>query len=279
MIKIFTDTTASLTIEEYRSFGIQPIPVIINQGEKSKEDLFEISNNEFYQIQRAGGKFTTSQPSPETYIKLFKPHIEAGDEIIAIMMSSKISSSFDTANMVVDMLGTDKITIYDSKASGFGQATLAIKAKELADSGLTRSDIINTLDSLRSRIKVYIIVESLRYLYEGGRLSGAQALIGSVIQIKPIIWFDQDGNLTTFEKIRSLKAAKSRLLELLKDEESSHGIERIYLHYGDNFEEANDFAKSIQGFTEFPISFTKLSPVLGTHTGPDILGIVIVTKE
>jgi DegV family protein with EDD domain len=278
MIHIFTDTTSSFTIPEYQKYGIKAIPINIVQGEVSKQELFEITYDEFYKNQRAGIKFTTSQPSPELYQKYFKPIIEAGDEAIVILLSSGISNTVNTAHMTVEMMETDKISIFDSKASGFAQISMAIKAKEMADAGATRPEIIRALEDLQRRTRIFFIVESLRYLYEGGRLSGAQALIGSVIQIKPIIWFDSEGKLLPYEKARTLKTAKSRTLELVQ-ERAALGVEKIALHYGDNHEEAVEYAAKLEEITGLPVPLIKLSPVLGVHVGPDILGAVVITKQ
>lgn len=276
MIHIFTDTTSSFSISEYQEYGIKPIPLSIIQGEVTRQELFEMSYEEFYKNQRAGLKYTTSQPSPETYQKSFKPVIDAGDEAIAIMLSGELSNTVNTAHMAVKMLETDKITIFDSKATGFVMMTMARKAKEMADSGATRPEIIRALEDIQNRTRIYFIVESLRYLYEGGRLSGAQALIGSVIQIKPIIWFDGQGKLVTFEKARTLKSAKARTLELVQ-ERIPLGIEKIGLHYGDNYEEAMEYAAKLGELTGLSVPVIKTSPVLGAHVGPEVLGVIIIT--
>lgn len=278
MIHIFTDTTSSLTMPEYQKYGIKAIPLSIIQGEVAKQELFEITYDEFYKNQRAGQKYTTSQPTPEAYEKYFKPIIDAGDEAIAIFLSGEISNTVNTANMAVEMLGTDRISIFDSKASGFAQVAMAVKAKEMADAGANRPEIIRALEDLQSRIRIFFIVESLRYLYEGGRLSGAQALIGSVIQIKPIIWFDDQGRLVPFEKARTLKTAKARTLELVQ-ERMPRGVEKIVLHYGDNYEEAVEYAAKLEELTGLPVPVTQVSPALGAHVGPDLLGVVLITER
>ncbi len=277
MIKIFTDTTSSLTIAEYQKYGIGAIPLHLTQGEDSKQELFEMTYNEFYRNQRAGLKYTTSQPSPETYEKNFKPVVEAGDEAIVIMLSAEISNTVNTAYTAVAMLETDKISIFDSKQTGFGQAAMAIQAKRMADAGASRKEILDALEDMRKRTYTFFIVESLRYIYEGGRLSGAQALIGSVIQIKPILWLDDNGRLVSFEKARTLKTAKTRTIELIQ-ERAKPGIEQIALHYGDNFQEATEYVKDLEEFAGPSIPLIQISPVLGAHSGPDLLGIVLITK-
>jgi DegV family protein with EDD domain len=277
MIHIFTDTTSSMTLEDYQKYGIHPIPIIINQGEVSKRELFDLKYEEFFQNQRAGSRFTTSQPAPLAYLEAFRPIIEAGDEIICLIFSSGISGTFNTVSTIPQMLETDKISVIDSRLSGFCLAYMAIKAKEMADQGASRVEIIRYLEDLHSRCRVLFLVESLKYLHAGGRLTGAEALIGSIIQIKPIIWFEPDGKMTAFEKVRTTKAGKNRLIELTK-ERAELGLEALILHYGDNIEEAQEYAKEVEAAIGMKPYMTPISPVLAVHTGPDILGLLTVTK-
>lgn len=280
MIRIISDTTCSLTFEEYQEFEITPVPLYVREGENAKKECLELSYEDFYRAQRKGGKFTTSQPDPNSFLEVFRPAIEAGDEVICVTLSHKISGTFNCANVAKDILETEKISVFDSFQSGFGQASLAIQAVKLAKQGLSRSAIINTLEKQRSLTKVYFVVESLRYLYEGGRLNGAEALIGSLIQIKPIIWFDDKGLMTAFEKVRTLKAAKQRALEIIRTQsEKGAGVEKIGLHYGDNLEEAKQYAELLEEAFQVKVQLIQISPVIACHTGPDILGPCIITKE
>ncbi|HEX7712911.1 MAG TPA: DegV family protein [Bacillota bacterium] len=278
MIKIVTDTTCAMTLDEYGKYGIIAVPLYVRQGEDTQRELFDISYDQFYKSQRTGTKFTTSQPDPNSFLEVFRPIVEAGDEIICVTLSGKISGTINSVTLAAQMLNSDKVTVIDSKQSGFGQASMALRARELANSGASREDIVRDLDDLQSRTRTYFMVESLRYLYEGGRLSGAQALIGSLIQIKPIIWFDAEGTMEAIEKIRTLKAAKTRTMELIQ-ERVARGVEKIALHYADNYDEAVEFGKMMEEIAGMPVPLIKLSPVLGTHTGPDLLGPCIISKN
>lgn len=279
MIKIVTDTTSSFTNKEYQKYNIIPVPLYIREGETAKKEMLEISYEEFYSRQRAGAKFTTSQPDPSSFLETFRPIVEAGDEVICVTISSGISGTLNSAHLAKQMLDTDKISIFDSYQSGLNQGALALKALELAAAGKSREEIITSLEEMRNRTRVYFLVESLRYLYEGGRLSGIQALIGSMIQIKPIIWFDKKGTMTVYEKVRTLNNAKGRVLELFKTDINALGLEQAGLHYGDNWEEAEKYALQLEKVCGRPVPLVQLSPVLGTHTGPDILGVCFTTQK
>jgi DegV family protein with EDD domain len=278
MIKIVTDTTCSLTKDEYQTYGIIGVSLFVRQADTVKKELFELSYEDFYIKQRNDVKFTTSQPDPNSFLEVFRPIIEAGDEIICVTLSNKISGTINSANLAKQILDTDRITLIDSLQSGFGQASLAIKAKEMVDKGFGRDEIVKTLEQQRMHTKVFFVVESLRHLYEGGRLNGAEALIGSLIQIKPIVWFDETGMMAAFDKVRTLKAAKQRALELIQ-EQSKLGIEKVALHYGDNLDEAQKYARVLEETLGVKVPLVKLSPVIACHTGPDVLGPCIITKQ
>ncbi|MGE5552895.1 MAG: DegV family protein [Betaproteobacteria bacterium] len=277
MVRVVVDTTCSMTLDWYDQHGIIALPLYVREGENVQRELFDVSYDEFYRRQRAGARFATAQPDPNTFLETFRPAVEAGDEVICILLSSRISGTVNSANLAKQLLETDRVSIIDSRQSGFGQAALALKAKELAEAGTGREEIVSALEDQITRSRTYFVVESLRYLYEGGRLSGAQALIGSLIQIKPIIWFAPDGTMESLEKVRTTKAARARLLDLVK-ERVERGVERIALHYGDNLEEATAFAREMEALAGMPVPLVKLSPVLTSHTGPEILGPCIITR-
>lgn len=277
MIRVVTDTGCCLTMEDYSKYNITAVPMYIREDVSVWRELFEISPDEFFAMERAGHRFSTSQPDPKSFIDIFSEAVNNGDEVICVSMSSGISGCINSANLARDIVGADKISVVDSKCSAYAQAVLVLKAVELAKAGVSRLDIVESLRELRERVHTFFVVKSLQYLYEGGRLSGAQALIGSLIQIKPIIWFSPQGSMEAYEKVRTAKAAKARLVQLVLDLRNKD-IESIYIHYTDNYEEAVECKEQLQKELGIEASFVKLSVVLGSHTGPDILGIVTVTR-
>lgn len=273
-----TDTTASLSREDYRNHSITPIPLyLVNQNNKVK-DLFGVSPDEFYSQQRKGAKFTTSHIDSNEFYEYFKPVLETGNEVLCILLSGKISPTLSSALQAQQRLDPTKISIYDSRESGFGQAYLALKAKEMADAGANRHEIISALDNIRARTHTYFIVESLDHLKMGGRFFWDQALIASLLHIKPIIWFDQTGKMKIYKKISTIKAVRDKIMQLI-EEAAKKGIEKICLHYADNYEEATEYTEQLGKFFGAPVPLVRLSPVVGTHTGPDLLGPCIITKS
>ncbi|MCL6588930.1 MAG: DegV family protein [Firmicutes bacterium] len=280
MIKVLTDTSSSFTWEEYQQHQIIPLPIHIHflDNHKSKKDLQEISAADFYKAQRAGRRFSTSHLTTEDFLEIFPPLLEDGSEIICILLSSGISECVNTALQAVEILKSDKISIVDSKQSGFCQAYMALKAKEMANKGSNRSEIAASLNDLRQRCHTFFIVESLQHLYAGGRFFWEQALSAARLNIKPIIWFDNNGKLKMYQKLGSVAVIRNKILNLVS-ECVKREIEWIVLHYADNFNEASEYAKELEAVAHLPVPLIRLAPSVGVHTGPDLLGPSVITKK
>jgi DegV family protein with EDD domain len=280
MIKVLTDTSASLAWEEYQKHQIIPLPLYIHllDSHKTKKDLLELSGPDFYKAQRVGRRFSTSHLTTEDFLAVFRPLLEDGSEIICILLSSGISECVNTALQAVELLKSDKISIVDSKQSGFCQAYMALKAKQMADEGACRDEIVAILNDLRRRCHTFFIVESLQHLYAGGRFFWEQALSAAKLNIKPIIWFDNNGKLKMYQKLGSITVIRNKILNLVS-ECSKREIEWVVLHYADNYKDAIKYAKELEEVVHLPVSLIRLAPSVGVHTGPDLLGPSVITKK
>ncbi len=279
MIHIVMDTTAGMTRQEFDEAGIHMVPLYVREGEKLYRELIDIGPAEFYRKERDGVVFETAQTNPGDLMNVFKPIVEAGDEIVCVLISGAISGSVNAARVAAQTLDAeDRITIVDSRESGYGEAYLGHTAKRMADAGESREAIVKALDDVRSRTRTYFIMESLKWLFHGGRLTGAQYFVGSVIKLNPIVWFDEVGHMASFDKTRTLKVAKDRMCQLVA-ECGAHGVESAALHWPDNWDEAQEFHKEMEDILQVPVKYAQLSCVLGVHTGPDLLGPCVIMKE
>lgn len=278
MIKVLTDTTASLDKDDYQQAGIIPIPLLVRHEHVIRKDIFEIGPDEFYREQRKGTSYSTSHLAPEGFVDYFQPIVENGDEAICILLSSMISPCVRTAQRAVELLQTDRITIVDSRQSGYGQAYMAIKAKELAAKGARREEIVLELAKVRDRTRTYFIVGSLDHLKKGGRFFWDQVLKLALMRVKPVIWFDDAGRMKLTSALGSLREVKDRTTALVR-EHAKRGIEQLALMYADNTEEARAYAAELQSIFGVKPRMIRLSPVAGTHTGPDLLSPVLIAKE
>jgi len=272
------DTTTGMTRQEFRDAGITMVPLYVRNGDKLYREQVDILPEEFYRQERQGVLYETAQTNPADLVSVFKPILDAGDEIVCVLISGAISGSVNAAHVAAETLGAeDRITIVDSRESGYGEAYLGRMAKKMADAGENRTEIEKALADIRDRTRTYFIMESLKWLFRGGRLTGAQYFIGSVIKLNPIVWFDETGRMTSYDKTRTIKVAKDHMRQLVADA-GRNGVEAATLHWPDNLEEAQEFHKEMEEILQAPVSLTKLSCVLGVHTGPDLLGPCVIMK-
>jgi DegV family protein with EDD domain len=254
------------------------VPLYVRNGDKLYREQVDILPEEFYRQERQGVLYETAQTNPADLVSVFKPILDAGDEIVCVLISGAISGSVNAAHVAAETLGAeDRITIVDSRESGYGEAYLGRMAKKMADAGENRTEIEKALADIRDRTRTYFIMESLKWLFRGGRLTGAQYFIGSVIKLNPIVWFDEAGRMTSYDKTRTIKVAKDHMRQLVADA-GRNGVEAATLHWPDNLEEAQEFHKEMEEILQAPVSLTKLSCVLGVHTGPDLLGPCVIMK-
>ncbi|MHB8070645.1 MAG: DegV family protein [Candidatus Cryosericum sp.] len=278
MVQVVMDTTTGMTSQEFKDAGIAMVPLYVRNGDKVYREQVDILPEQFYKQERQGVVYETAQTNPADLVNVFRPIVEAGDEVVCVLISSAISGSVNAAHVAAQTLGAeDRITIVDSLESGFGEAYLGRTAKSMADAGESRSEVVKALADIRSRTRTYFIMESLKWLFHGGRLTGAQYFVGSVIKLNPIVWFDEAGRMTSYDKTRTIKVAKDHMRQLVA-ETGRNGVEAATLHWPDNLEEAQEFHKEMEEILQAPVSLTKLSCVLGVHTGPDLLGPCVVMR-
>lgn len=278
MIQVVMDTTTGMTRAEFDQAGITMVPLYVRDGERLYREQVDIFPDEFYRRERAGTIFETAQTNPADLISVFQPIVEAGDEVVCVLISSAISGSVNAARVAAQTLGAeDKITIVDSLESGYGEAYLGLTARKMADAGENRTEIVRALSDIRMRTRTYFIMESLKWLFHGGRLTGAQYFVGSVIKLNPIVWFDELGRMTSYDKTRTIKVAKDHMRQLVRDA-GRNGVEAATLHWPDNLAEAQGFHAEMEEILQAPVLLTKLSCVLGVHTGPDLLGPCVIMR-
>lgn len=271
-IALVTDSTSVLTKKEAEDNNVivTPIPIII--GNKEYLEGIDITASQLFEMQRNGADFPkTSQPAIGEMIELFdKLHSEGYDAIIAITLSSGISGFYETLENVARNNPQYGLYPYDSKLTVRLQGYLVLAAARMIKAGYDPEDILNRLDQIRDTMDEIFVVDDLKNLSRGGRLSNASAFIGTMLHIKPLLTFE-DGKIVAFDKIRSLKRAVSKVEELALERTSK-------LSYRDKLRllifHSND-AKQAEGIKEFveenfpgrPVDVAEFSPVIATHLG------------
>ena len=218
MIRIFGDTTSGMTLEQAQELGIEYIPQLVIFGEETYRDDTEIDSATFVKKLKESTQLPkTAAPPPSLYTPIYQEMVEKGDTGIVICPSSQLSGTVRSALTALEDFPDLDVRVIDSKQIGSIQAELLKMAKQWADEGKTLDEIENLINEKISHAKIYAVVDTLEYLYKGGRIGGASKLLGDVLQIKPILSI-VNGRVESFEKQRTKKKALARLVELVETE-------------------------------------------------------------
>lgn len=270
-IKIITDSTCYIAKDyvEKENLAIVPLNYVFD-GVSNKEG-FKGDFDEFFNKLKDTKLFpTTSQPSAGDFYETYVEALKDNDEIIAIVLSSKISGTYNSALLAKTMLGDKKITIIDSETSASNLRFLVEDAVQMAKDGKTTEEITSFINERKKSTYVFFTTDTLEYLSRGGRLSSVSATIGNLLSIKPILEL-KDGELGLVEKVRGSNRALSYMLDKIPEKAERIGICQIF-----NMEEAIKVKEEIQKrHPQIKVTIDELGPVVGAHLGPKALGLCI----
>nr|MDH3153098.1 DegV family protein [Bacillus licheniformis] len=275
---VVTDSTAYIPKDLRDRYNIHMIPLNVIFGETSYREEIDMSWKDYYKEVKAHENLpTTSQPAYGELISLYEKLGETYDAVISIHLSSGISGTFNSAVSASGMLEGIKVYPFDSEISRMAQGFYAIEAAEMAEKGAAPEEIIRHLDHMKTSMRAYFMVDDLSHLQRGGRLSGAQAFVGSLLKVKPILHFENK-LIVPYEKIRTRKKAMNRLFELFgEDAEKGKPLRAVVIH-ANREEEADQIIEELSkqyAHVEFYKSY--FGPVIGTHLGEGAMGIAWYT--
>ena len=274
-VAIITDSTACLTEEILNEYNIHTSYLMIIFGNDSYQEFKQISPTKFLELSSTQKELpSTSQPAIGLTVELYEKLLAEGHtEIIHITLSAAISGSYQSAVNAADMVDKSKIHIFDSKTLTFPQGALAIEAAKLANNGVVADEIIQMLTKMRKHNSLMATVKTLDNLKKGGRLSNAEATIGGLLQIKPIVYLTEEGIIEAAGKVRTFKKAIQFLVDKAKDANLNEDYEICILHM-ENPEDATIFKTTIQEvYPKIKIHELPLSLVVAVHVGPGAVGI------
>jgi DegV family protein with EDD domain len=271
---IVTDSTAYIPKELKEKYNIHMIPLSVNFGVESYREEVDITADQFFEEIKSKSELpTTSQPPVGEFVELFEKLGQEHDAVISIHLSSRISGTYQGAVAAGEMVENVKVFTFDSEISCMVQGFYALEAAELAQEGKTAEEIMSRLDEMKTTMKAYFMVDDLTNLQRGGRLSGAQAFVGSLLQVKPILHFENKV-IVPFEKIRTRKKALKRLFELFDEVASSNEPMRAVLIHANRPEEAEELkAELAQKYPNVEFLISYFGPVIGTHLGEGAIGL------
>lgn len=281
-----SDATLDLPIDLIEKYNIAVVPMAFTlDGEEIMHypDERNMTTEAFYDALKQGKKSVTSQINPANYVEFFTPILESGEDILYICFTSGLSGTYQSALIAKDMLKEDfperTICVVDSLCASAGQGYFVYLAALQKEEGLSLTELEEWIIAHRNRIAHWFTVEDLFHLQRGGRLSFAEAMLGSALKIKPIISVDEDGRLYVENKVRGNKKSVEYMIGKINDtmDEEEH---TVFIAHGDAEERALQLKEKLLEKTEAEnIQITKIGPVIGSHTGPGMLAVLFMEKE
>ncbi len=277
-IKIITDSTSDISLDLQAKLGIEIVSLSVHFGDREYVDGVSLTKPQFFQMLRESAELpTTAQVNPERFEKLFEKYMKSGDEVIGIFISGKLSGTYQSAVIAKEMLGAENIYLIDSLSVSFGLALLVYEMIKMRDAGKTAAEICAAVEELKKRQKFYAVIDTLKYLKMGGRLSASSAFFGSMLHIKPIVSIE-DGEIKAFDKKKGHKAASQRVAQKMTEEKPDSNY-RIFFGDTDSPEFLNLLKEAAAAVTDISGSETvALGSVVGTHGGPGCVGVSYIAQ-
>jgi DegV family protein with EDD domain len=275
-VRIVTDSACDLPEAVCEQLGIEVVPLSIRFGEREYVDRKELSTDAFWrELESASTLPETAAPSVGAFEETFRKLSDEGaDGIVCINLSAKMSATMQSAQVAAKALdGETPIEIIDSMSASMGIGNLALIAARRAANGATVEEIVREVEDARARQHVYAAVDTLEYLRKGGRIGGAQAMLGSMLSIKPVIVV-KDGAVEQGGKVRT----RSKALRFLIDQIPAGKVEMISVLHA-NAPDIDEFLKMLEPVVpDAEVVVGKIGPVVGVHTGPRLMGIAWIDR-
>ena len=275
-VAIMTDSNSGITQKEAKKLGVHVLPMPFLMGDETYYEDINLTQKGFYEKLEGGCSISTSQPSPEAVLNLFKELLKEYDEVVHLPMSSGLSGSCQTAHMLsLDFDG--KVQVIDNQRISVTLKQSILEAKALAEAGKSASEIKEILENDKFNSSIYIMVDTLEYLKKGGRITPAVAALGTILRIKPILTI-QGEKLDSFAKARTASQGKNIMLNAIKNDiDTRFGGDknvRIMIAYTKDEEAALQWKEEVQkAFPSHEIEMAPLSLSVACHIGPGALAV------
>lgn len=275
MIRIVTDSVSSIPKEIAVEKGIDLIPLFLRfDGAEHVETEMDIDG--FYESleDRVDDLPTSSQPSQQMFLNIFEDAAHDGDDVLGIFISEELSGTFEGAFRAANTCRSHNIdfrcVLIDTKSAAYDEAFAVFDAIDMRDQGGTLEECAAAAENAIMSSRVFFAPESLKFLKAGGRIGAASALLGSMVQIVPIITV-KDGVVEAFSKVRSHKKAMHTILEYFKKDIEEFGLKRVVVHYvGKKSAALDDFRQKVEELVGYAVDAVPVSPVIGSHVGTAI---------
>jgi DegV family protein with EDD domain len=273
-VRVVTDSVASIPADILAQREIDVVSLYINDGETNVAELTMDVEAFYVRLANMTTLPTSSQPSVESLLCAFRGAVERGSDVLGIFMSAKMSGTFETARIAADMVRQEfpsaRIELIDSGSNSMEEGFGVIAAATAAQAGETIERCITLAGETLRRSRYLFTPHTLEYLRRGGRIGGASALIGGLLQIRPILTVE-NGETQTFTKVRTQSRALAEMTRKLADDVAAYGLAQVIVHYISDHELAEQYAREqIEPIAGGPVRVIPVSPVIGLHVGPAV---------
>ena len=279
MIKILVDSSSELTKKEAEEKGFLFVPISVNIGGREYRDGVDLTKDKFYDLLVNGGEFPqTSQPSPQAFLELFEQAKKNGDEVVAILLSSALSGTYQSAVLAKQMVDYEGIYLIDSLTATGVIQILADYAKGLSEEGKGAAEVAERTDAFKARVHAIAMVDTLEFLQKGGRIGKTAAMIGELARLKPLITLTEDGRVGVIGKAIGKNKAMSFMMKWLEE----HPVDEAFPSYSiftSGTANCEQFEEKLEKHGIATAGRLQLGAAIGTHIGPNAFGIVSVGKE
>ncbi len=270
-VAIVTDSTADLPPVLAATRAISVVPLTLHFDGQSLLDGVDITPEEFYRrLPTATTHPTTSQPSPGRFAEVYAALLEDHESVVSIHISEKLSGTVDSARQAADMTDPKRVRVIDSEVVSMSLGLITLVASALAAQDLDATAIESRVRAMRPQLHTYFSVATLEFLRRGGRIGRASALLGSVLQVKPVLCI-RDGLVTPLERVRTFDRALNRVVELTREVNNGKGVCLIVGH-ADAQADAERVGRELEPIAD-TLMIQPLGPVVGAHAGPGVVGV------
>lgn len=276
-IKVITDSTSYIPEELKKQYDITEVSLNVVIGDNSYKET-EINRDEFYKtLEKLNSIPTSAQPSLDDLYNAFENIVKQGDDVIGIFISSDMSGTYSTCNQLIRNMIEEKypdrrMEVVDSKTNCMQMGYITLTAAKLASEGKSMDEILVEVNRVKENSRFLFIPDTLEYLKKGGRIGGASALFGSILQIRPILTVE-DGKTSVFDKVRTKQRAVVRMIEKVKADIETGELGELIVHHINCEAEGRVVASKVKDILGIEAQIQDIGPVIGCHVGPKAVGI------
>ncbi|MDX8045767.1 DegV family protein [Gracilibacillus sp. S3-1-1] len=282
-VQILADSACDLSAEDFQQYNIEMLPLTVQLDGEEYQDGVTISPKKVYDTMRAGKAPKTSQVSPQLFKDVFEKHAKDGTEVVYLAFSSALSGTYQAAKLmeqeVKEQYPHFVLHVLDTKCASLGYGLVVQRAAELAQSGATVDEIVQTSTYYYEHMEHIFTVDDLEYLYRGGRVSKTAAFVGTLLKVKPLLHME-DGKLIPLEKIRGSKKVFKRMIEVMEERGRDLDNQPIAISHGDALDTAEHLASMIR--EKWDVKDIKINMVgssIGAHSGPGTIALFFLNDS